>query len=259
MRHALPLLAVLLAGCGSDEAPLPPQDDAARAVEDLAAADAPPAPEDRPVAPVDAAREDAPPVLDAVAVDAFDAGHLADDHPMLDAPPAEVATDAGRCALCSYPNARAECSPSGACSLVGCLPGFGDCDGMNANGCETNTNEAANCGACGNACPSGVRCIDGRCDTCTAGQRWCSGRCVEVNTSDAHCGGCGVACGFAQSCAAGRCACSLGFGDCDGNAANGCEARIDTVESCGACGARCPSGTCTRYFDAGAQGYACAR
>ncbi len=241
------LLAALLGACGGEGVPEPPRD-AARAPEDLAAADTHPVPEDRPTPPMDAAD-----VLDAVALEdraevAADVGHPADDRP-----------DAGPCAVCSYPNARAECSPSGACSLVGCLAGFGDCDGRNANGCETNVNEAANCGACGNTCPAGVRCIDARCDTCASGQRWCRGRCIEVLNDPMNCGACGVRCAFGQSCAESRCVCSVGFGNCDGDASNGCEVRIDTAQSCGACGARCPGGTCSRYFDAGAQGYACVR
>lgn len=58
---------------------------------------------------------------------------------------------------------------------------------------------------------------------------------------------CGVACrtgahASAATCAAGRCGlvCEAGFGDCDGDAANGCEVdMIASPANCGACGAAC--------------------
>src|SRR3954452_14153068 len=33
--------------------------------------------------------------------------------------------------------------------------------------------------------------------------------------------------------------CRDAFSDCDGKTDNGCETTLDTIESCGACGARC--------------------
>src|SRR6185369_4261365 len=74
------------------------------------------------------------------------------------------------------------------------------------------------------------------------------------------CGACGVACDFAnatESCSTGTCqlvACNAGFGNCDGNAANGCETALTTTTNCGTCGnacsasngtAACTSGACT--------------
>ena len=51
---------------------------------------------------------------------------------------------------------------AGACHLS-CNPGFGDCDGNPANGCETPTSsDAKNCGACGNTCDGGP-CTGGKC------------------------------------------------------------------------------------------------
>ena len=51
---------------------------------------------------------------------------------------------------------------AGACSTK-CNPGFGDCDGNPANGCETSTREdAEHCGACGRSC-GGSACTSGKC------------------------------------------------------------------------------------------------
>src|SRR5262249_22201915 len=36
--------------------------------------------------------------------------------------------------------------------------------------------------------------------------------------------------------------CQAGFGDCDGDKTNGCEAALDTVSNCGTCGKTCPAG-----------------
>lgn len=50
-------------------------------------------------------------------------------------------------------HASASCA-AGACGIASCDPGFKDCDGNAADGCEINiTNNAANCGRCGLACP----------------------------------------------------------------------------------------------------------
>jgi hypothetical protein len=37
-----------------------------------------------------------------------------------------------------------------------CQPGWADCDGLLDNGCETSLGTGANCGACGNVCPTCV-------------------------------------------------------------------------------------------------------
>ncbi len=95
-----------------------------------------------------------------------------------------------------------------------CEPGLGDCDGDPANGCETNLTKEENCGACGEVC--------------------------------------GVANTTSSVCASGVCelSCTDGFSNCDGDAANGCEAALDSsIAHCGACfefcGAESATGTCT--------------
>ncbi len=73
----------------------------------------------------------------------------------------------GSCRL-SCPNARNNQVSScrkGLCELE-CLPGFADCNGDPADGCEINLRvHPANCGGCGKACDfgAGQPCIDGKC------------------------------------------------------------------------------------------------
>ncbi len=103
-------------------------------------------------------------------------------------------------------NASATCS-TGVCGFT-CLAGFGDCDGVATNGCETAVNTVSRCGACGAVCPgrpnSTPQCVSGAC----------------------------------------RLACATGFGDCDGVATNGCEAPLSTdPANCGTCGRLCGGST----------------
>ncbi len=61
------------------------------------------------------------------------------------------------------PNATPACV-AGACGLGACAPGYGDCDGSAANGCEVNLRTTINsCGACGVSCLFFQHCVDGAC------------------------------------------------------------------------------------------------
>jgi len=52
--------------------------------------------------------------------------------------------------------------------VVGCDPGWGDCDSLPVDGCEVHlVDDVRHCGACGNACPEGAACVAGAC-TCIA-------------------------------------------------------------------------------------------
>ncbi|MEZ4314385.1 MAG: fibrinogen-like YCDxxxxGGGW domain-containing protein, partial [Polyangiaceae bacterium] len=181
---------------------------------------------------------------------------------------------------CSAPNGTASCV-SGICGVDACNAGFDNCDLDDANGCEADlANDDANCGVCGLACGSlpnaaGV-CQSGACAyacdagfgdcdgdvangcetaggcnlTCGAGTADCDGiaanGCETSTLAQGNCGGCGVVCPAAPNaspvCAGGTCAfaCAPGFGDCDGDASNGCETNLATSPtSCGACGTIC--------------------
>jgi hypothetical protein len=56
--------------------------------------------------------------------------------------------------------------------------------------------------------------------------------------------GCGSRAHATTSCVAAMCllSCDRGFGNCDGDDANGCEAALDAPEHCGTCGNTCPAG-----------------
>ncbi len=183
----------------------------------------------------------------------------------------DLQTSAAHCGGCSMAcpsaaNAVSRCD-TGRCAFT-CVAGFADCDGMAANGCETDTRtSAAHCGTCRNACAAAngtPACESSRCAvaTCNAGFADCdmtaaNGCEADTRVSATHCGRCGNACVVANgtpTCAAGACgvaACNAGFGDCDMTATNGCETDVRTsARHCGMCGrtcaagARCEAGTC---------------
>ena len=175
----------------------------------------------------------------------------------------------GSCgSVCARANATAMCSMAGTCSIAACNAGWGNCDGVDANGCETPLTTLTNCATCGTTCSrahASATCSIGACEiaSCASGYGDCDA--VDANGCETSlrtltdCAACGLACTFpnaAASCAAGTCslgACSGGFGNCDGNVANGCEAPLTTLTNCAACAtpcsfsngsASCSTGTC---------------
>lgn len=158
------------------------------------------------------------------------------------------------------------------------MPGFADCDMDPSNGCEASLTSVDHCGTCADSCTSTVMnvttplCTGGACayDTCSAGFGDCDGDatngCEAPLDTLTDCGGCNKPCSApantqAASCSAmgvcGYTACNVGFLDCDGNPANGCEAPSATQTNCGKCGNVCPAGgicngtlcTLTRWTD----------
>lgn len=176
----------------------------------------------------------------------------------------------GACArACSFANAAARCD-AGRCVMAACLPGFADCDGNSANGCETPLGTPTNCGRCADRCSAAAPVCDLVARSCTNGcslpTTRCGGLCVDRETSVDHCGACDNRCLFANAvarCSTGTCvmdACQVGFADCDRSSANGCE--VDTARSlsnCGRCGQTCAPANATAVCSSGVCGYsACA-
>jgi hypothetical protein len=105
------------------------------------------------------------------------------------------------------------------CYTVTCQTGTADCNDNGLDGCETSTTTVQNCGGCGDAC----------------------------NLANAT-----PAC-VNQACAIA--ACNPGYGDCDGNPANGCEQPLPcgNGQSCTS-NAQCSSGVCTGASASGSKG-----
>jgi alpha-tubulin suppressor-like RCC1 family protein len=90
-----------------------------------------------------------------------------------------------------------------------CADGFDDCDGEEANGCETPLETLTDCGGC-----------DVTCDAANASETCTGGVCAIV-------------------------ACEEGFDDCDDDDDTGCEGDLASDAHCGACGEACEAGwTC---------------
>jgi alpha-tubulin suppressor-like RCC1 family protein len=197
----------------------------------------------------------------------------------------DITSNLGHCGACArgcaFANAEPACRMS-SCAIGRCNAGYENCDGMLSNGCETSTsNDVANCGMCGRMCPvppsATPACRMGTCGigVCAGGFGDCDGEqsngCeVDVRVSASHCGACGMACPLVANadpvCTMSTCGftCRPGFGDCDGDAANGCEVDLTTSSAhCGACrsacaplsnatvscvASRCTVGTCSTGF-----------
>lgn len=66
-------------------------------------------------------------------------------------------------APCIVANATPDCA-AGRCAVRACNAGFGDCNQMGVDGCETNLQtSSAHCSKCNTPCPSGAACVGGRC------------------------------------------------------------------------------------------------
>ncbi|MET0342246.1 MAG: hypothetical protein ABW252_14675 [Polyangiales bacterium] len=171
----------------------------------------------------------------------------------------------GGCDLgCTNQHGTTSCA-SGTCEPV-CMGGYRDCDGNLRNGCETNANtDPTNCGGCGVTCGVRQTCVANACQTtpCMVGTGDCDANpaVCETNTTNnaSHCGFCGNACTLANAnaqCAASTCgiaSCRAGFGNCDGQAANGCETNTNvSVPNCGGCGMACTNANGTVACTAGA-------
>jgi hypothetical protein len=73
---------------------------------------------------------------------------------------------------------------------------------------------------------------------------------IDLTSDVNHCGDCKTVCkssgrNLVAVCVASECTeeCRLLYGDCDGNASNGCEQSLIVSTHCGMCGMRCATGT----------------
>lgn len=120
------------------------------------------------------------------------------------------------------------CVPPRANPSGGCPAGQQRCAGA----CVNISADAANCGACGVACPSGEVCIAGQCG-CPAGTAFCAGTSQCVSTA------CAVA-GQVYDSASCACVCPGSQQLCNG----ACVDLSSDVANCGACGTTCTSQPC---------------
>jgi hypothetical protein len=123
------------------------------------------------------------------------------------------------CSMLSHVVAAA-CT-NGECASLTCDPGWGNCDGNDANGCEQPLNTADHCESC-------------------------TGTCNPANATG--------------TCGTGHCsvsACAQGFDDCNGKVEDGCEASLSGNANCGSCGKSCASGTTCRNGGCSCMSGAC--
>lgn len=127
------------------------------------------------------------------------------------------------------------------------------------DGCEVDSlRSEQNCGTCGNACTGDERCVnEGNGFECAipcerSGKSQCGSTCADLLNDVDNCGTCGHACRLpgadeselreTASCKEGLCVyeCQPGFGDCNGDPADGCETDLRVHPNhCGACGVTC--------------------
>lgn len=167
----------------------------------------------------------------------------------------------GACqSVCSIPHGMSGCT-DGSCSVAGCDPHRGDCNGIADDGCEvTLKNDPTHCGTCQNACSiaNGTPgCTNGNCSvaSCDVGYDDCNdlvsdGCEVDLKSDPAHCGTCESVCSVANGvagCTNSGCSvanCDVNRADCNGLVADGCESSTQTdMSNCGKCGTVCGANT----------------
>jgi hypothetical protein len=169
----------------------------------------------------------------------------------------------------------------GACRFV-CEAGYGDCDGVVANGCEADFGSGTHCGRCDNDCTAlpnvrSASCDDSVCTDLVCDPGWgdCDGNplngCERRLNTLSDCGACGRPCAPAHAtgaCVAGSCridTCDSGYADCNTQAGDGCEASLGAPQTCGSCTQACAqelscvNGACACMEDAdcGGSGMSC--
>jgi len=143
------------------------------------------------------------------------------------------------CDPCLFDHGVALCI-GGACALGQCENGFGNCDDVDGNGCETDTTtDPDHCGACGSDCAyphASGNCTSGSCSFGACLDDWedCNdniGDGCEVNTrsDDNNCGQCGRVCTVGFDCNNTMCRC-VTDSDCDTGGGGECDAYYKLCE-----------------------------
>jgi hypothetical protein len=70
--------------------------------------------------------------------------------------------------------------------------------------CVDLSSDAAHCGSCNKACPTGGSCVASAC-VCPSGTSDCGTSCANTQTDANHCGACNNKCNTGASCSAGKC------------------------------------------------------
>ncbi len=160
----------------------------------------------------------------------------------------------GACNLaCTNAHGTTSCQ-AGLCKPL-CAQGWSDCDNNPSNGCETSLLDTTDhCGACGVKCTNAngtTSCQGGVCKpVCSDGFASCDldpidGCETQTATDPNNCGTCGHICvnpNGSVACSESKCVagCSNGWGDCNGNIADGCETNTtNTTAHCGSCNNGC--------------------
>ena len=80
--------------------------------------------------------------------------------------------------------------------------------------------------------------------SCSVGQEWCMGDCVDTikfMNDSANCGRCGNRCSISETCTGGFCSCAPGYESCMGRCVNSASFISDS-SNCGRCGKICSIG-----------------
>jgi hypothetical protein len=147
----------------------------------------------------------------------------------------EPKTDRRHCGTCDNACEAVASCVGGICT---CPSGFESCGGV----CVDLGTDRGNCGICGNICDPDQVCSGmGICLTeCGSGFTLCdagsSPYCADTGSDPFNCGGCHSSCGpymqAAAACVSSVCGliCDAGFGDANGQPADGCECAITSAE-----------------------------
>ena len=178
----------------------------------------------------------------------------------------DSASDPSNCGGCGVTCGATDLCVGGNC-FPRCPPGQATCGAS----CASLSRDAQHCGACNLTCAMGSACVLGQCTAgCQAPLAACgNGQCVDPRNDPANCGVCNQPCSpsgntfpacVSSVCAAGPCL--PGFADCNGQAADGCEADVgfDSL-NCGGCnqpcGGMCFQGQCCPALPGGSYAATC--